>query len=133
MVGIGYGPLRLEVNHIPHSSDDVPDSQLPAAVHSQIVVGNHRHSGETAGGLPYDVQSFFLIVKAPFVGIYTHGHHHLVEHGEGAFENVEVTGRERVERTREKGSCHFMCSFFSHLYEKLQCPVYPAEASAFEI
>ena len=101
-VSVSYGALIFKIEHIPHSPDNMAYAQLPADFYCETVVGDNIHPVRHAGSrLAYDINLLLSIVEAPLVLVYADGDHHLVKHGEGTFEYVEMARRERVERPWE--------------------------------
>lgn len=101
VVHIRNGPLVLEIKHVPHAPDDMMDTFLAASVDGKIIILDDFHPTEALGRLTDDVNALVHSEKASLVLIYTHSHDHLVKHGEGAAEDVQMACGEGVERARE--------------------------------
>ena len=102
-VRVGDGALGLEVDHVPHAADDVVDAQLVAGVDREVLILDDRHAGQPFGGLPDDAQALVHVEEAALVLVDAHGDDDFVEHRERAFEDIQMAGRERVERTGKQG------------------------------
>ena len=102
-VRVGDGALGLEVDHVPDTADDVVDAQFVAGVDGEVAILDDRDAGKPLRSLPDDVEPLLHVEEAALVLVDTHGDDHFVEHREGTLENVQMTGRERVERAGEQG------------------------------
>ena len=90
-VGIRHGLFIVEVGHIPHSPDYMPDTQFLAEIHSQAVIAHDPDSGEAPGSLRYYVLALLHCEKA-FLGLVdTDSHDNLVEDGERPCQYIQVT------------------------------------------
>ena len=61
------------------------------------------HAGESFGRLPDDGEPLVHVEETALVLVDTHGDDHFVEHRERTFEDIQMAGRERVERTGKQG------------------------------
>ena len=96
-VRISYGAFRLEIYHVPDSADNMSYAEFSADIHGEGVVSRDPDSFQPCSGLPDDF-GLRLRGKMPsFVYVYPYGYDYLVEHGQCAFENIEMTCRERIE------------------------------------
>jgi len=105
-VGVGYGTLILEVEHVPDSSHDVTYSELPAYIHGESVILDDADSFHVLHGLPDDVQSLFVGEEAPLVLVDAYRDYNSVKHGEGTPEDVQVPCCKWVERPGKQ--CRFV-------------------------
>jgi hypothetical protein len=72
-------------------------------VNGQVVILNDRNAREPLCGLPDDGEPFLHVEEAALVLVDAHSDDHFVEHRERAFEDIQMAGRERVERTGKQG------------------------------
>ena len=111
-VGVGYRPFVLEVEHVPDPAHDMVYAQLAADVDGQPVIFDHAHPVHAGDGLPYDILFLGVGEETHLVLVDSYGDDHVVEHGQGAGEYVEVPGREGVEGPREQS-----CPVHSHKFK----------------
>ena len=100
-VHVRNGPLRLEVEHVPHSTDDMPDTQLTAGIDGKVVVFDNPDSGQAADSLGYDVHPLVHREEPGLVLVDTDGHDDFVEHGQSPLEYIQVSCGEWIEGTWE--------------------------------
>ena len=96
-VRIRYRPLCLEVDHVADSPDDVPDAEFTALIDGQIVILDDADTFKAACSLTYDIHPLLIGEETPLVYIDTDSHDHLIEHGKGPLQNVEMSGCKRIE------------------------------------
>lgn len=101
LVGIGYGSLVLEIEHIADTSDNMPYPQFAAYVHRKPVVFDYADAGNVLRSLAYDVHTLVHVIESGLVLVDADRDDHLVKHSERPAQNVEVTGREGIEGSRE--------------------------------
>ena len=93
--------LGLEIDHVPDTSDDMMDAQLAALVDRKVVILDDADTFHACRSLPDDVHSFFVREESPLVYIDSNGNDYLIEHCQCSLEDVQMSCRERVERSRE--------------------------------
>ncbi len=107
-VGIGNRPFVLEVQHVAYTPDNVAYAEVAAHVNGEPVIFNYLNIVQPGSGLAYNAFLLLIGVEARFVLVDAYCDHYIVEHGEGAAQNIQVTGRKGIERSREK--CCFVHS-----------------------
>lgn len=105
-VGVGGAPLGLEVYHVAHAPDYVPDTEFPADIYGETVIICDRDTLQLAYGVMYDGEPLFRGEQSAFVLIDANGHHDLVKHRERALEYIQMPCCERVKGPGKK-SCRF--------------------------
>ena len=101
-VSVSYGTLSLEVNHIPHPTDDMVYAQFVAGVNGKVVILHYADSVQTAHSLTDYAYPLVHIEEPTFVLVDSHGHDHFIKHRQRTLQDVEMTGRKRVKRPREQ-------------------------------
>lgn len=96
-VGIGDGPLCLEVYHVPYSSHYMPDPKFAAGVYGEVVVLDYAYALQSGSRLSDDVELLLIRKESSLVYIDTDCHHHLIEHGQSPLEDVQMARCKRVE------------------------------------
>ena len=77
------------------------DAEFTAFVNRQVVILYDSDTFKTFRGLPYDVYTFFIREESPLVYIDSDSDGHLIEHGQCPFEDIKMSCRERIERSRK--------------------------------
>ena len=95
-VRIGDGALRLEIYHVADSPDDVTDAKFTALVDGQVVVLDDADALQPDSRLSDDLDPLLVREEASLVYIDSHSHDHFVEHGQGSFQDIEMSCSERV-------------------------------------
>ena len=108
-VGIGDSALVLEVEHIAHAAHYVLDTELTAGVDGQAVVLDNPDTVKSGDSLPDDIHPLVHVEEPALILVDTNGHDHLVEHGQGAFQDIEMSCGKGIERSREECSLFHNC------------------------
>ena len=101
-VGIGYRPLVLEIQHIAYASHYMLDAEFAALVDRQRVVFYYLNTFKAISYLTDYVNPLVHREESPLVLVDTDRHDYLVEHREGALEDIEVTCGEGIEGSRKQ-------------------------------
>lgn len=117
-VGVGDRALSLEIDHIAHSPDNHVDAKFAAGIYGKIVVLDDTDTLETLDGLIDYGHLGIHVEEAAFVLVDTHGDNYLVEHRQGALEDIQMAGCERVEGPGEQ-------CFVFHIFQLIG--VFPSE------
>ncbi len=87
-VSISDCTFILEVNHITHSSNYMPNTKLPAYIYCKSVIGRNFNIFQRPGSLTDNIQLLFVTEQSPFVLIDTDSNHHLIEHPKSPGKNI---------------------------------------------
>lgn len=90
-VRVGDRLLVVKIGHIPHSPDNVADSELTADVNRKPLIVNDSNAIHSTGGLTDDVLALLHREEAALVLIDSHGHYDLVKNRQGSGKNVQMT------------------------------------------
>ena len=123
-VSVSNGSFRLEIDHVPDTSDDMTDTKFTAFVDSQIIILYDAHTLQTLRGLADDVNPFFIRKESSFVNVYTDSDHNFIKHGQGPLENVQMACCKRIERSWKQ--CFSFHIFIKAASRQEPCPELPA-------
>lgn len=88
--------LCLEINHIAYTSDDVSYTKLTALVNSEVVILDDMDSLQTGSRLTDYADPLVIIEEAALIDIDSDCNNHLIKHGKGTLEDIQVTCCERI-------------------------------------
>ena len=89
-VRVGDRLLIVEVGHIPHSPDNMADSELSADVDGKSLVVNDLHSIHAFGSLTDDVLALLHSEETTLILIDSHGHDDLVKNGQSPCQDIQM-------------------------------------------
>lgn len=96
-VRIGNGSLRLEIDHIPDATYDMPYAKFTACIDCKIVIVDNADTFKSGSSLSDDVHLLVKREESPLVYVYTHSNNDFIKHGQSPLQDIEMACCERIE------------------------------------